>query len=132
MKNYSLIKQSLEKSSFRSKFRLDAEDRAYIHKTGLDTIEKHARDFIEKRLSIIVPLKDGKQTPFKGHPVFKAQHATATCCRGCLLKWYDIPKDRRLSEQESSTISNIIMEWIRWNIQLKDAKTKAGEDGRRT
>ncbi len=27
------------------------------------------------------PRNDGKQTPFRGHPVFTAQHATATCCR---------------------------------------------------
>ena len=28
---------------------------------------------------------DGK-TPMRGHPVFIAQHATATCCRGCLAQ----------------------------------------------
>lgn len=30
---------------------------------------------------------DGKQTPTKGHPVFVAQHTTATCCRECIRKW---------------------------------------------
>ena len=39
-------------------------------------------------------LKDGKQTPMKNHPVFIAQHATATCCRGCLEKWHHIPKEK--------------------------------------
>jgi hypothetical protein len=29
---------------------------------------------------------DGRQTPMRNHPVFIAQHATATCCRGCLEK----------------------------------------------
>ena len=33
---------------------------------------------------------DGKQTPTKGHPVFVAQHATATCCRECIRKWHKI------------------------------------------
>jgi hypothetical protein len=33
----------------------------------------------------------------RGHPVFIAQHATATCCRGCLAKWHDIPAGRALT-----------------------------------
>jgi hypothetical protein len=45
-------------------------------------------------------MNDGKQTPMRGHPVFIAQHATATCCRGCLEKWHAIPHGRALSEQE--------------------------------
>lgn len=43
----------------------------------MDTIEKHAIDFVEKRLAPAYIPNDGKQTPFKGHPVFIAQHATA-------------------------------------------------------
>lgn len=47
--------------------------------------EQHARDFISKRIPAVI-LNDGKQTPMKNHPVFIAQHATASCCRGCLYK----------------------------------------------
>jgi Domain of unknown function (DUF4186) len=36
------------------------------------------------------PANDGKQSPFKGHPVFIAQYAMATCCRGCLAKRHGI------------------------------------------
>ncbi|HJV12245.1 MAG TPA: DUF4186 family protein [Burkholderiales bacterium] len=25
--------------------------------------------------------------PYRGRPAFVAQHATATCCRGCFQKW---------------------------------------------
>jgi len=35
-------------------------------------------------------VNDGKQTPMRGHPVFIAQHATATCCRECIRKWHKI------------------------------------------
>ena len=43
---------------------------------------------INKRLA---PALTTKQNPFKGHPVFVAQHATTCCCRGCLEKWHQIP-----------------------------------------
>lgn len=40
---------------------------------------------------------DGKQTPMRGHPVFIAQHATATCCRECLKKWHNIKKRKKFN-----------------------------------
>lgn len=48
---------------------------------GLDTIRQHVKEFIAKREAPAYIANDGKQTPMKGHPVFIAQHATATCCR---------------------------------------------------
>ena len=84
----SNILERLSVSKFRSKFHLTKKEKEYIHQKGLDIIEKHAQDFIRTRLSQAVILNDGKQTPYRGHPVFIAQHATATCCRGCLAKWH--------------------------------------------
>ena len=48
----------------------------------------------------------------KGHPVFLAQHATATCCRGCLEKWHGIEKGRALSDDEQRYVADVIMRWI--------------------
>ena len=48
----------------------------------------------------------------RGHPVFVAQHATASCCRGCLEKWHGIPKGRVLTENERDAIVDILMRWI--------------------
>ena len=78
----------------------------------MDTIHSHARDFVQKRLVPAHPPNDGKQTPMRGHPVFVAQHATATCCRGCLEKWHHIPRGREMTEREQEYVVNIIMEWI--------------------
>jgi hypothetical protein len=75
---------SLKKSSFRSKFNLTEKDRQYIDNKGIEIIKKHANDFITSRIAPPIPKNDGKQTPMRGHPVFTAQHATATCCRGCI------------------------------------------------
>ena len=46
------------------------------------------------------------------HPVFIAQHATGTCCRGCLEKIHGIPKGRSLTEEEIKYVVCVIMKWI--------------------
>lgn len=104
--------EALAKSNFRSKFQLKDKEKAYIKEKGLQKIKEHAYDFIRKRLAPAVILNDGKQTPMKGHPVFIAQHATATCCRGCLEKWHYIKKGKNLSEEEIDYIVKVLMTWI--------------------
>ena len=108
----------LQSSSFRSKFHLKDLDKQYIKEKGLKTIEKHARDFISKRLAPAFPHNDGKQTPMRGHPVFIAQHATATCCRGCLKKWWKIPDGKPLTDKEIDFVVDLIMCWIKWEMSL--------------
>jgi predicted Fe-S protein YdhL (DUF1289 family) len=44
--------------------------------------------------------------------VFIAQHATATCCRGCLQKTHDIPKGRELTADERRYVVDVIVRWI--------------------
>lgn len=109
--NIDKMLESLAKSKFRSSFKLGKKYIDYIDKVGLVKIRSHAKDFIEKRLAV-KPLNDGHQTPYKGHPVFIAQHATATCCRKCLNKWYKIAENKTLTEDEITSILNIIMKWI--------------------
>ena len=104
--------EALSKSKFRSSFYLKEKDKKYIQDKGLAKIEEHAYDFITKRLAPKDIINDGKQTPMRGHPVFIAQHATATCCRGCLFKWHKIRKGKDLSEKEIKYVVDIIMEWI--------------------
>jgi exodeoxyribonuclease V alpha subunit len=112
MLNWEELKIRLAKSKFRSSFKLKPKDLEYIDKKGLVEIRKHADDFIRERLAPAEPKNDGKQTPFRGHPVFIAQHATATCCRGCLEKWHKITRDRVLNKEEIEYITEMIMSWI--------------------
>ena len=102
----------LEKSDFRKKFHLSLKDKDYIMEKGLDTIREHTVDFVRTRLAPANIPNDGKQTPMRGHPVFVAQHACACCCRGCLSKWYKVPKGRELTEEELRRIVNLLMAWI--------------------
>lgn len=108
----NIIFQSLNKSKFRTSFKLKEKDIKYIDRKGIKTIEVHAYDLIKKRLASKNILNDGKQTPTKGHPVFIAQHATATCCRSCLYKWHKIEKNKELNDFEIDYVVSIIMEWI--------------------
>lgn len=103
---------ALSKSAFRAKFRLTGKDRAYLQMKGLPTVIDHARDFIAKRLVPAIPPNDGKQTPFRGHPVFVAQHATACCCRSCLEQWHGIAKGHGLTADEAIYIVNVIERWL--------------------
>lgn len=112
------ILEQLEKSKFRSRFHLTEKEIEYINEKGLDTIEEHARDFVQKRLAPAIIRNDGKQTPMKGHPVFIAQHATATCCRGCLWKWHKIPKNVLLNNARQEYIVKVIMTWIQKQTKL--------------
>jgi hypothetical protein len=48
----------------------------------------------------------------RGHPVFIAQHATATCCRGCLAKWHAIPAGAELTEVQQRYIVGVIYHWL--------------------
>jgi hypothetical protein len=104
--------ERLGRSPFRRRFRLRAVEREYLHRNGLDVVVGHAADFIEKRLAPANPRNDGRQTPFRNHPVFVAQHATATCCRGCLQKWHGIPEGRELSVQERQYVLDVIRRWL--------------------
>lgn len=114
------INQALERlshSKFRASFHLSKQDLAYIEAKGIDTIRSHAVDFVRSKLAPAEPLNDGKQTPMHGHPVFKAMHATACCCRGCLNKWYKVPLHRALTETEQDAIVRILMTWIAYQLR---------------
>ncbi len=113
------ILNSLSKSNFRNKFHLKQKDKDYIKEKGIEKIKEHAYDFINKRLAPENIPNDGKQTPMRGHPVFIAQHATATCCRGCLYKWHKIQKGIALSEEQKDYIVNVIMAWIDREIKIR-------------
>jgi predicted Fe-S protein YdhL (DUF1289 family) len=103
---------ALAESPFRRRFRLRGKELDYLRDKGLRVVLEHAADFIEKRLAPAAPANDGKQTPMRNHPVFIAQHATATCCRGCLQKWHKIQKGRPLEDEEKQYVVEVIRRWL--------------------
>jgi hypothetical protein len=116
--NFNVLFARLAKSKFRSSFKLKPADIEYVNKKGLQTIEQHTRDFVLKRLAPAEPKNDGKQTPMRGHPVFIAQHATATCCRSCLAKWHKIAPHESLNKTEIDYIVLVLIVWIKNQIDI--------------
>jgi hypothetical protein len=113
MRDLDDVFAGLARSTFRSRFALRPAEREYLESRGLPVVLEHAARFIAERLAPAAPARDGKQTPFRNHPVFVAQHATATCCRGCLAKWHGIPKGRPLTQDEQEYVVGVIERWLR-------------------
>lgn len=110
--------ERLSYSKFRNSFHLNRKMKDYVLKNGREKIKSHAYDFINQRIKPKYIKNDGKQTPMRQtHPVFIAQHATATCCRGCIYKWHGISKERELTQKEVDYIVKIIMRWIELEMQ---------------
>ncbi len=110
---WNVLAQRLAKSKFRSRFKLVGKD-LEIAKVQLSKgeLREKAEQWLEKKLFCANPVNDGKQTPMRGYPVFVAQHATATCCRGCLEKWHRISQNRPLTNEERELVLDIIIRWI--------------------
>ena len=118
MKDIDIVLNNLSKSKFRGSFHLNNKMKEYVKDKGIDVIRKHTYDIINTRLKPRFISNDGKQTPMKQvHPTFIGQHATATCCRGCLEKWYHIPKGKELTKEEIDYIVSLIIKWIQKEIK---------------
>ncbi len=112
MRDIDEVFAALERSRFRSRFRLGEKETQYLKQKGLPTILEHARDFVTVRLADARPANDGRQTPMKNHPVFIAQHATGTCCRKCLEKWHHIPQGKPLTQRQIDYIFEVLERWL--------------------
>lgn len=113
MRDLDTVFDALSHSNFRTRFRLGAREQAYLREHGMTEVIGHARELITRRLAPGQPPNDGKQTPFRGHPVFIAQHATATCCRSCLAKWHGISAGKRLDDEEREHVVQAIERWLK-------------------
>src|SRR6202521_1707141 len=113
MRDLDTVFDALSHSNFRKRFRLGAREEAYLRERGMPDVIGHARELITRRLAPEQPPNDGKKTTFRGHPVFIAQHATATCCRSCLEKWHGMPRGRILTAQERGHVLAVVERWLR-------------------
>ena len=125
MRDLDELFTALARSTFRSRFRLGAKETSYLNEKTLAVVLEHGRRFVVERLADAQPKNDGKQTPMRGHPIFIAQHATATCCRGCLAKWHRIPEGRVLTEEEIDYVIAVLGRWLRQSPRL----LMAGREG---
>ena len=111
---------------FRAKFRLRGRDQGLAQLRGPTTLRRHAHELIGIKLAPAQPAKDGTQTPYRGHPVFVAQHATATCCRNCLERNHGIAKGHELTAEERAYAVDVILRWIERELEGDDAQLTLG------
>ena len=103
----------LARSKFRSRFKLTGDDRAYVARVGIEKLRSHAVDFVAQKLAPANPANDGRQTPMRGHPIFKAMHGSAMCCRGCMEKWWRVRRGVPLTDAQQAKAVDFLMEWVR-------------------
>lgn len=127
-RNLNEVFAALQRSEFRRRFQLRGNELDYLRRKGLAVVVAHAADFIEKRLAPAAPANDGRQTPMRHHPAFIAQHATATCCRGCLEKWHRISKGHALTHAEKQYVVEVIRIWLAAQERLEAGGMNAGVD----
>ncbi|MCF0253369.1 MAG: DUF4186 family protein, partial [Duodenibacillus sp.] len=101
----------LAASPFRARQRLAARDLACAERKGARLLREHALALLAPRIGELAA-GDGRQTPWRGHPVFTAQHATALCCRGCMARWWGVPPARPLTRAELEAAAGIVVAWI--------------------
>lgn len=123
MRDYEAAFSRLAKSMFRIRFHLSEADRKYIADKGLETFRSHCEDFIRTRLAPANPPNDGKQVPMRGHPVFKAQHACAFCCRDCLARWWKVPRAAEIPAGRQCGIIDFLMACIEREVGRNPVET---------
>jgi hypothetical protein len=101
----------LARTPFRRRFTLNGRELVYLERKGMNTVLREGDKFMETRLAPAEPRNDGRRTPWRNHPIFIAQHATGTCCRGCLQRVHWIEKGRELTADERRHIIDV---WRRW------------------
>ena len=110
---YKQLFERLDNSKFRSSFHLKQKDIDYIKRKRTGYNQTTCRGVLsQKREAPAYIANDGKQTPMRGHPVFIAQHATATCCRDCIRKWHKMQPGKELSQVQQEYLVDVIMTWI--------------------
>ena len=112
---------ALARQRFRSKFHLRGRDRGLAQLRGSEVLRRHAHDIVAERLAPEdpYPFTDGKQTPYRGHPVFVAQHATATCCRSCLQRNHGIEPGVELTAEQRDYVVEVILRWIERELEAQ-------------
>ncbi len=110
-----------EVSKFRGLFSLSEKDLKFVYGKGVDKIRNDSFELLDFRIRRCGK-NDGRQTPWKGHPVFIAQHATAICCRGCIEKWYGISRRKVLDDFEIKFFVEVVVKWIFREVNRKSFK----------
>ncbi|MBB3952362.1 DUF4186 family protein [Aureimonas jatrophae] len=83
-----------------------------VRKHDRQTLHAKVRKRIASSVGKSAGVYDGRQTAMKGDVVLYAQHATATCCRQCILYWHGIPKNVELKDDEKEYLCLLVDRYL--------------------
>jgi hypothetical protein len=79
-----------------------------------EVIADRTRKAVRARVAEPADVWDGTQTKMPESPeaqiYFMGMHATACCCRKCMLYWHGIPLDRALTDEELTYFTSLV--WL--------------------
>jgi Domain of unknown function (DUF4186) len=91
---------------------LTERERTYALRKGQVGMRIAAKKRISSSVARKHPYRDGAQTPWTGHILYYAQHATATCCRTCIAEWHGIPAGRELTPDEITYLTDLVCLYV--------------------
>ena len=91
---------------------LTERERNYAKRKGRVGMRIAAEKRIRSSVGAKDPFKDGAQTPWVGHILYYAQHATASCCRRCIGEWHGIPMGRSLTIDEIEYLIDLVCYYV--------------------
>jgi hypothetical protein len=91
---------------------LTQRERNYALRKGRVGMRVAAENRIRNSVGPKEPHKDGAQTPWTGHILYYAQHATACCCRTCVAEWHGIPAGRELAPDEIAYLTDLVCRYV--------------------
>jgi Domain of unknown function (DUF4186) len=95
---------------------IPSEVRVSSERYRREVIAKRTKGAIRSRVYGVPGDWDGTQTtmdPAKGAQIYHwGMHATACCCRKCMLYWHGVPLDRELTENELAYFSELVWAYV--------------------
>lgn len=92
--------------------KIDQKAINYALRKGKVELYATAEHIIRKNIAKPADICGNFATSWEGNAVHYAQHATATCCRKCIEKWYGIPLDQTLTKDQIIYFTQLVILYL--------------------
>lgn len=118
--DFAALEQELRHEWIRYHFwtkPLDTKSIEKLASTTLPEMQEAVRTLLRRKIGIARPFRDGMQTPIldeklSGHPIYYAQHATATCCKKCAYYWWGFDRTQELTDSQLGFLTELCVRFF--------------------
>jgi hypothetical protein len=111
------LQAELRKEWIRSQFwnkGMDQKSADLLARATRDVIRARIRKELAIGVGVARPFADGMRVPVRdekleGHPIFYAQHATASCCKKCAFYWWGFPRNEQYTGEQIDFLTDMCM-----------------------